>query len=204
VARSFAVVGADARGWHRSCGFGRSNFRDMYWTMAQMLTHHASNGCNLRPGDLLASGTVSGAGKTRADACWNSPRGQGSSHAADGEQRKFLEDGDEVIPPRLLRARRIPPHRAGQLPGDDSARVRDLTRPCSPLPSTIRRFLLRRSRREALHRGKKEELERHRDASVRKTMRSASTPPVPSLTKDGHGPAVLAGFLGWTLVRSIS
>ena len=40
---------------------GRSNFRDMYWTMAQMLTHHASNGCNLRPGDLLASGTVSGA-----------------------------------------------------------------------------------------------------------------------------------------------
>ncbi|MGA9793183.1 MAG: fumarylacetoacetase, partial [Terriglobales bacterium] len=40
---------------------GRSNFRDMYWTMAQMLTHHASNGCNLRSGDLLASGTVSGA-----------------------------------------------------------------------------------------------------------------------------------------------
>ena len=38
----------------------RSSFRDMYWTMAQMLTHHTSNGCNLRPGDLLASGTVSG------------------------------------------------------------------------------------------------------------------------------------------------
>src|SRR5271156_183362 len=43
---------------------GRSNFRDMYWTMTQMLTHHASNGCNLRPGDMLASGTVSGADKT--------------------------------------------------------------------------------------------------------------------------------------------
>src|SRR5208282_3360941 len=43
---------------------GRSNFRDMYWTMAQMLTHHASNGCSLRAGDLLASGTVSGADQT--------------------------------------------------------------------------------------------------------------------------------------------
>ena len=50
---------------------GRSNFRDMYWTMAQMLTHHASNGCNLRPGDLLASGTVSGAEPTARGACWS-------------------------------------------------------------------------------------------------------------------------------------
>ena len=37
-----------------------SNLRDMYWTLAQMLAHHSSNGCNLRPGDLIASGTVSG------------------------------------------------------------------------------------------------------------------------------------------------
>ena len=44
----------------------RSNFRDLYWTMAQMLTHHASNGWDLRPGDLLASGTVSGADEDRA------------------------------------------------------------------------------------------------------------------------------------------
>lgn len=38
----------------------RGNFRTMYWTIAQLLAHHASNGCNLRPGDLLARGTVSG------------------------------------------------------------------------------------------------------------------------------------------------
>ena len=46
------------------------NFKEMYWTMAQMLAHHASNGCNLRPGDLLASGTVSGA-KSLMAACWS-------------------------------------------------------------------------------------------------------------------------------------
>ena len=38
----------------------RSNLGDLYWTVAQLLTHHASNGCNLQPGDLLGSGTVSG------------------------------------------------------------------------------------------------------------------------------------------------
>src|SRR5262249_36295399 len=38
----------------------KASFRDMYWTFAQMIAHHSSNGCNLRPGDLLGSGTVSG------------------------------------------------------------------------------------------------------------------------------------------------
>jgi fumarylacetoacetase len=77
---------------------GRSNFRDMYWTMAQMLTHHASNGCNLRAGDLLASGTVSGADKT-ARGCLLELTARGKDPVAlpTGEQRKFLEDGDEVI-----------------------------------------------------------------------------------------------------------
>jgi fumarylacetoacetase len=77
---------------------GRSNFRDMYWTMAQMLTHHASNGCNLRAGDLLASGTVSGADKT-AHGCLLelTSRGKDPVTLPTGEQRKFLEDGDEVI-----------------------------------------------------------------------------------------------------------
>jgi fumarylacetoacetase len=76
----------------------RSNFRDLYWTMAQMLTHHASNGCNLRPGDLLASGTVSGEDK-RARGCLLelTSRGQDPITLPTGEQRKFLEDGDEVI-----------------------------------------------------------------------------------------------------------
>ena len=77
---------------------GRSNFRDMYWTMAQMLTHHASNGCNLRPGDLLASGTVSGADKQACGSLLElTARGKDPVALPTGEQRKFLEDGDEVI-----------------------------------------------------------------------------------------------------------
>jgi fumarylacetoacetase len=77
---------------------GRSNFRDIYWTMAQMLTHHASNGCNLRAGDLLASGTVSGADKTARGCLLElTSRGKDPVTLPTGEQRKFLEDGDEVI-----------------------------------------------------------------------------------------------------------
>jgi fumarylacetoacetase len=76
---------------------GRSNFRDMYWTMAQMLTHHASNGCNLRAGDLLASGTVSGAEKTARGCLLElTSRGKDPVTLPTGEVRKFLEDGDEV------------------------------------------------------------------------------------------------------------
>jgi fumarylacetoacetase len=76
---------------------GRSNFRDMYWTMAQMLTHHASNGCNLRTGDLLASGTVSGADKSARGCLLElTSRGKEPVTLPTGEQRKFLEDGDEV------------------------------------------------------------------------------------------------------------
>jgi fumarylacetoacetase len=80
----------------------RGNFRDLYWTMAQLLTHHASNGCNLRTGDLLASGTVSGpdvAGQISARGCLLelTTRGQNPITLPTGEQRKFLEDGDEVI-----------------------------------------------------------------------------------------------------------
>ena len=77
---------------------GRSNFRDLYWTMAQMLTHHASNGCNLRDGDLLASGTVSGPDKTARGCLLElTSRGTDPVSLPTGEQRKFLEDGDEVI-----------------------------------------------------------------------------------------------------------
>jgi fumarylacetoacetase len=77
---------------------GRSNFCDMYWTMAQMLTHHASNGCNLRAGDLLASGTVSGADKTARGCLLElTSRGKDPVTLPTGEQRKFLEDGDEII-----------------------------------------------------------------------------------------------------------
>jgi len=76
----------------------RSRLRDMYWTFGQMAAHHASNGCNLRPGDLLASGTVSGP-EPDSRGClleltW---RGAEPITLSDGEQRRFLEDGDEVI-----------------------------------------------------------------------------------------------------------
>ncbi|HET8548737.1 MAG TPA: fumarylacetoacetase [Bryobacteraceae bacterium] len=76
----------------------RGNVRDMYWTFAQMMTHHACGGCNLRPGDLIASGTVSGAERESAgcllERTW---RGAQPLELPSGETRRFLEDGDEVI-----------------------------------------------------------------------------------------------------------
>ena len=76
----------------------RGNLRDLYWTLAQMVTHHASNGCNLRPGDLLATGTVSGAAPESVGSLLErTKRGAEPLLLPNGEQRKFLEDGDEVI-----------------------------------------------------------------------------------------------------------
>lgn len=76
----------------------RGTFRDMYWTVAQMLTHHTSNGCNLRPGDLLASGTVSGEAESSRgcllELTW---RGEKPLQLPTGERRTFLADGDEVF-----------------------------------------------------------------------------------------------------------
>ncbi len=74
------------------------NFSEMYWTIAQMLTHHSSNGCNLRTGDLLASGTVSGkADETRGCLQEITLLGRNPLTLSDGEIRASLEDGDEVI-----------------------------------------------------------------------------------------------------------
>ncbi len=74
------------------------NARDLYWTMSQMLTHHASNGCNLQAGDLIASGTISGATKDSLGSLIElSRRGTEPLNLPNGEVRKFLEDGDEVI-----------------------------------------------------------------------------------------------------------
>lgn len=74
------------------------NARDLYWTFAQMLTHHTSNGCNLRAGDLIASGTVSGPEKNQRgcllELTW---RGAEPITLPNGETRSFLADGDEVI-----------------------------------------------------------------------------------------------------------
>ena len=76
----------------------RGSFRQMYWTIAQMLTHHTSNGCNLRPGDLLASGTVSGAESgSQGSLLEITRRGSQPIKLPTGEMRSFLENGDEVI-----------------------------------------------------------------------------------------------------------
>jgi fumarylacetoacetase len=71
---------------------------DMYWTPAQMLTHHTSNGCNLQPGDLFASGTISGP-EPGSQGCMLEITRRGADPIAlpTGEERKFLHDGDEVI-----------------------------------------------------------------------------------------------------------
>jgi fumarylacetoacetase len=75
----------------------RTNFRELYWLPVQMVAHHTVNGCNLRPGDLLATGTISG---PTADACGSlleaTLRGQRPLALPGGQTRAFLEDGDEV------------------------------------------------------------------------------------------------------------
>jgi len=75
-----------------------ASLADMYWTPAQMLTHHASNGCDLRPGDLFASGTVSGP-ERGSQGCMLELTRRGAEPIVlpTGEERKFLHDGDEVI-----------------------------------------------------------------------------------------------------------
>jgi fumarylacetoacetase len=74
------------------------SFASMYWTVAQLVTHHASNGCNLQPGDLLASGTVSGENpESRGCLLERTWRGAEPLTLPSGEVRRFLEDGDEII-----------------------------------------------------------------------------------------------------------
>jgi fumarylacetoacetase len=76
----------------------RGNLRELYWTVAQLLAHHASNGCNLLPGDLLASGTVSGPGdESRGCLLEITHNGLDRIALPTGESRSFLEDGDEII-----------------------------------------------------------------------------------------------------------
>lgn len=76
----------------------KSNFKYMYWTMKQQLAHHTVSGCNVRPGDLLASGTISGPDAesfgSMLELSW---KGTKTIDLGDGQTRKFLQDGDEVI-----------------------------------------------------------------------------------------------------------
>jgi fumarylacetoacetase len=76
----------------------RTNFKHMYWSMAQQLAHHTVSGCNMRVGDLLGSGTISGPEPdsfgSLLELTWN---GQKPLAVAGGSERSFLEDGDDVI-----------------------------------------------------------------------------------------------------------
>lgn len=76
----------------------RSNFRYMYWTMVQQLAHHTINGCNMRVGDVCASGTISGPTPdsfgSMLEISW---RGSKPVAMPDGSERRFINDGDTVI-----------------------------------------------------------------------------------------------------------
>jgi fumarylacetoacetase len=75
-----------------------SNTTDLYWTVAQMIAHHASNGCNLAPGDLFGSGTISGSTAEGYGSLMElSNDGTRSITLPSGETRTFVENGDEVI-----------------------------------------------------------------------------------------------------------
>ena len=75
-----------------------SNATDLYWTLAQLVAHHASGGCNLNPGDLLGSGTISGVNHDSCGSLLELTRGGTEPIALQGgHARGFLEDGDEVI-----------------------------------------------------------------------------------------------------------
>lgn len=85
---------------------GRVSSTHLYWTVAQLIAHHTSNGCNLRPGDLLGSGTISGTDPSAYGSLLEITRGGlDSVELPDGESRTFLEDGDEVC----LRAHAVAP-----------------------------------------------------------------------------------------------
>ena len=75
----------------------RTNFQNLYWSIAQQLAHHTVNGCNLQPGDLLASGTISGpTEESRGCMLELTWRGANPLTLPDGETRKWLEDGDSL------------------------------------------------------------------------------------------------------------
>jgi fumarylacetoacetase len=75
-----------------------SSTRHMYWTLAQLVAHHTCNGCNLQPGDLFGSGTISAPEATGFGSLLETTRGgQEPIRLASGEERRFLADGDEVI-----------------------------------------------------------------------------------------------------------
>ncbi|WP_457773515.1 fumarylacetoacetate hydrolase family protein [Phycobium rhodophyticola] len=76
----------------------RTNFASHFWGVEQMIAHHTVNGCHLRTGDLLGSGTVSGPGATEAGSMVElSQGGKIPVQLTPTETRRFLENGDEIV-----------------------------------------------------------------------------------------------------------
>jgi fumarylacetoacetase len=102
----------------------RTNFRYLYWSLRQQIAHHTIGGCNLRPGDLLASGTISGP-TPESQGCLleRTRRGSQPLTLQDGSTRGFLADGDEVT---LSGSARLP---SGERIGFGEARGRLLPAP---------------------------------------------------------------------------
>ena len=106
-----------------------SSTRHMYWTVAQLITHHTSGGCGLNPGDLLGSGTISGPTPDGYGSLLEITRGGTNAITLpNGETRTFLQDGDEII----LRARATAPGAAPIGFGDCRATLRPA--PITPKP----------------------------------------------------------------------
>jgi fumarylacetoacetase len=88
-------IAAPGQPEHRVC---QSNFKHLYWSMAQQLAHHTVNGCNLNVGDMMASGTISGPAPgsygSMLEITW---RGSQPLEMPDGSTRTFIQDGDTVI-----------------------------------------------------------------------------------------------------------
>jgi fumarylacetoacetase len=90
-----AAMRAAGRPAHR---LTQSNLRDAYWAVAQLVAHHTVNGCNLDAGDLLGTGTISGPRPDQGGSLLELTRGgREPLQLADGDTRRFLEDGDTVI-----------------------------------------------------------------------------------------------------------
>jgi len=95
-----------------------SNFRDAYWSIAQLVAHHTVNGCNLRPGDLLGTGTQSGPHPQEAGSLLElTAGGKQPLQLAGGEQRLFLEDGDSVVMRAVARRAGLPCIGFGEVAG---------------------------------------------------------------------------------------
>src|SRR6516164_5661649 len=76
----------------------QSSLAQMYWTVAQMIAHHTTNGCNFEIGDLMGSGTVSGPEPSSwASLLELTARGAKAIALPNGEKRTFIEDGDEIV-----------------------------------------------------------------------------------------------------------